>query len=504
MPPIPLTITDYISIVDPSYDFGSSPPAYCNKQTGDMTEMLPSLTDEHIKTLASKMNDSKCKTSLNVQYSTLVDEWRAEVYGAAEYDGFVAGGDASIAGGKATENMAASTGSEGCITSLFNEFTNLRMALQSVCKSYESKQLISAKDTTNLSLVVESSPTPEQSKIRAQELADYKESFNLLVNNTTASDARIKFLMDSLREAERARIANYSFKLSNAQISVLLDNSTELISTNNMAISNEASYKEVLESTLETQLKNDLQQTYGLGAGPLGDISELLSTRVKNAKEEKFDDIIKLANEHKIEKQADGSLKLLIRGPIDHLNLKLTAKNMTFIRADSIQKSINTLAKDMSEKLVFDIMNNNVTGIDAKGLDDLQKQIGDSMDKIAKTMKPPSLLGEGGLGGLLGGGGMIFLVIFLLLFSGGGGGGIGMKIVLVLLVVLAAYVGAAYMFSWWPFKSKKEDFSKQYKTSRRYPYDSSNKFKTRTTPNVEYLTSRMGTRKKIKTTPYKR
>ena len=491
-----------IRFIDPSYNPGKEKPQFCNQKSG-LPETLAELSDDYLKKLIGNMTNSNCRNTLDILINTNLSRERSEGAGLLLSEIAIGGMTASNEKNSGSESLGSSSTTEGCLTQLMQDFSQLSLSLGNVCRSTVSASLQTFSSTQNVVLNIETGPTNAMAKARAKETSAFYAAVKDLENNTIMDWPSKRYFLDQIYKTEDAKTNNFNFGITNSQFNVLVQNKQSLTASNNLAISSEDEQKESMENTLKSQLTNDLKQKYGLGSAQLGSISEAITERVKQAREEKFDAIITLANEHKIVVNQDGSLTMLVRGPINNVTLDLSAKNMSFLRSEAVVKEINTLSKDISDKFVFDILNGNVAGIEAEGLADLQKAIGDSMANLADKLKPASLFGDGGLGGLFGGGAMIFLIIFLLLFSGGGGG-TGMKIVLILLVVVAAYVGIAYMFSLWPFKSKKEDFSKQYKTTRRYPYDSSNKFKTRTTPNVEYLTSRMGTRKKIKTTPYKR
>ena len=491
-----------IRFIDPSYNPGTERPPFCN-QKSYLPETLDKLSEDYLKKLIGNMTDTDCRNTLDILINTNLSRERSEGAGflLTEFGG--GGMTASNEKNTGSENLGSSSTTQGCLTQLFQDFSQLSLSLGSICRSTGSTSFQTFDSTQNLTLNIETGPTNAMTKARAKETLAFYDAIKDLENNTILDWPSKKYFIDQFTKIEAAKNNNFNFGINRSQFNILVTNQQSLASTNNLAISSDDDQKDSMEETLKSQLTNDLSQKYGLGSAQLGSISEAITERVKKARDDEFNAIISLANEHKIVVNQNGSLTMLVRGPLNDITLDFAGKNMSFLRSEAVVKAINSLSKEVSDKLVYDILNGNVSSIEAEGLADLQKTIGESMANLADKLKPPSLFGDGGLGGLLGGGGMIFLIIFLLLFSGGGGG-TGMKIVLILLVVVAAYVGIAYMFSLWPFKSKKEDFSKQFKTTRRYPYDSSNKFKTRTTPNVEYLTSRMGTRKKIKKTPYKR
>jgi predicted house-cleaning noncanonical NTP pyrophosphatase (MazG superfamily) len=521
-----------VRLIDKNYTPGPDKPQFCS-QPGKVPETLADLPDDAIKDLIKGINDNQCKNTLDLEVDTYIERNRKEAavlgIGATPAGGIGAGGTGSDSQNKAGESLVANSFNEGCMTFLYNEFSSFKLSVDSVCRARESDTINKIDASSRFSFSIEIGPTKEQSEAIIQSRKDVAINYNNLIKSGLTG-ADLNNALINMREMDKVREQNYTFKLEDAVISMLVENSQDLGNTNNMMISSEDDYKETLEEKLNTELTNDLRQKYGLGSGSLGDIKEVISGRVKNARENKFDDIIKQANENKIQTQADGSLVFKVNNSISRINVDLKSKNMSFLRTEVVQKAVSTLAKDMSQKIVFDILNGNKEFTESDSLVDMQRELNEGLAKLAEALKPPSLFGDGGLGGLMGGG-LIFLLIgafifYKLFFSGPIGTAI--KIGLVVLVIAGTYAAIAYLLELWPFSSDKnkrnkkeynKDYNKDYKYNKkintlnssksynRRPYNISNKFKPReelvnNINTVLYTPARITSENKNKRKPY--
>ena len=362
-----------IRFFDPSYNPGIEKPQFCN-QISTLPTTLDKLSDDYLKKLIDNMTNSNCKNTLDILIKTNIKRERSEG------GGFLLGGYGPAFGATAitasneknsgSEDLGSSSSTEGCLTQIMQDFSQLSLSLGNVCRSTESTSLQTFDSTQSVKLTIEAAPTPEQSSVRFKETKDFNKTVLGLASNTILDSKTKQYFMDELAKTELAKVANFNFGITNSQFKILVDNQQNLTATNNLSISSDDEQKEAMENTLKSQLTNDLKQKYGLGSAQLGSISEVISERIKTAREDRFDAIIALANEHKIVVNQDGSLTMLVRGPINRVTLDLTAKNMSFLRSEAVIKEINTLSKDISDKLIYDILNGNISSIEAEGLAD--------------------------------------------------------------------------------------------------------------------------------------
>lgn len=394
------------------------------------------------KAMIKKLGDSKCASNLSDELELFIE--------SQERAGLTPFGAAVQIDQRAFEEHVANSSSSGCLQSLIQSNTALSVMNSLTCNVTFSKNESGVTITDDNNITIKTIKSDEDQERQTQAYARYAEARMAAIRS--GSPEILKILEDGWKE----ELKSFDYGLYNTKI--VLDNkhTANIESTSTSKIDNETQAVEDLKSLVKTATAAEIKERTGYGAVPFGDSMTAIQQKVDNLTQSELVKIVNSVNKTNYSRTSSGDMLFEIYGPIKDLDIQSHKSDLVSLKTTMLMAEAQKIGKRLANEFIVQAEMSLKKTSESSGLDDYQDKINKG---IADAIKAQNA------GGLFGGGmGMMFLLPIIGLLIGGyifykftiGGGlvGIGIKIALIVFVVLALYLAAAYFMSLWPFNKK--------------------------------------------------